>query len=47
MTRYATFAFSGNVPYVIKYDDLSTGSDNIVLRLAEMYLIRAETNAKN
>ncbi|HQU94641.1 MAG TPA: RagB/SusD family nutrient uptake outer membrane protein [Saprospiraceae bacterium] len=47
-TRYAaTFAFSGNVPYVIKYDDLSTGSDNIiVLRLAEMYLIRAEANAK-
>lgn len=43
----ATFAYSGNNPYVIKYDDLSTGSDNvIVIRLAEMYLIRAEAGAK-
>ena len=42
--RYvATYAFSGTTPYAIKYDDLSTGSENvIVLRLAEMYLIRAE-----
>lgn len=47
-TRYnATFAFSGTDAYVIKYDDLSTGSDNfIVLRLAEMYLIRAEALAR-
>ncbi|MEP6645674.1 MAG: RagB/SusD family nutrient uptake outer membrane protein [Saprospiraceae bacterium] len=44
----ATIAFSGTQPYVIKYDDLSTGSDNfIVIRLAEMYLIRAEAEAKS
>lgn len=44
----ATFAFAAELPYVIKYDDLSTGSDNvIVLRLAEMYLIRAEAEALN
>ncbi len=44
--RFAsTYAYSGTAPYVIKYDDLSTGADNvIVLRLAEMYLIRAEAN---
>ena len=43
----ATIAYSGTTPYVIKYDDLSTGGDNvIVLRLAEMYLIRAESNAR-
>jgi starch-binding outer membrane protein, SusD/RagB family len=39
----ASISYSGTLPYSIKYDDLSTGSDNvIVLRLAEMYLIRAE-----
>lgn len=44
----ATIAFAGTLPYVIKYDDLSTGSDNvIVLRLAEMYLIRAEALAQS
>ncbi|HZV70370.1 MAG TPA: RagB/SusD family nutrient uptake outer membrane protein [Saprospiraceae bacterium] len=43
----ATYAYSGTTPYVVKYDDLSTGSENvIVLRLAEMYLIRAEAGAK-
>jgi hypothetical protein len=43
----ATYAYSGTSPYVIKYDDLATGADNvIVLRLAEMYLIRAEANAQ-
>lgn len=43
----ATIAFAGTLPYAIKYDDLSTGSDNvIVLRLAEMYLIRAEATAQ-
>jgi hypothetical protein len=43
----ATYAYSGTTPYVIKYDDLATGADNvIVLRLAEMYLIRAEANAQ-
>ena len=41
----ATYAYSGTAPYVIKYDDLSTGADNfIVIRYAEMYLIRAEAN---
>ncbi|HEY3405159.1 MAG TPA: RagB/SusD family nutrient uptake outer membrane protein, partial [Ohtaekwangia sp.] len=42
--RYeATIAFAGSLPYPVKYDDLSKGADNvIVLRLAEMYLIRAE-----
>lgn len=46
--RYeASIAFAGTLPYAIKYDDLSTGADNvIVLRLAEMYLIRAEANAR-
>jgi len=43
-----TIAYTGTTPYVIKYDDLSTGSDNvIVLRLAEMYLIRAEARARS
>jgi starch-binding outer membrane protein, SusD/RagB family len=33
-----------SLPYAYKYRDMSTGADNvIVLRLAEMYLIRAET----
>jgi hypothetical protein len=42
----ASVAYAGTLPYAIKYDDLSTGSDNfIVLRLAEMYLIRAEARA--
>ena len=47
--RYnVTIAFSGIDPYAIKYDDLSTGADNfIVLRLAEMFLIRAEAEAKS
>ncbi|QHL87129.1 RagB/SusD family nutrient uptake outer membrane protein [Nibribacter ruber] len=32
---------------VVKYDDVVNGSDNVViLRLAEMYLIRAEANAR-
>ncbi len=35
-----------NKPYVIKYSDLTSGTDRvIVLRLAEMYLIRAEAMA--
>jgi len=43
----ATFGYSGTSPYVIKYDDLSTGGDNfIVLRLGEMFLIRAEAKAQ-
>lgn len=45
--RYtASIAFAGTSAYAIKYDDLSLGSDNvIVLRLADMYLIRAEAEA--
>ncbi len=43
----ASIAYTGGAPYAIKYNDLSTGSDNvIVLRLAEMYLIRAEATAQ-
>lgn len=45
--RYqASIAFDGTSAYAIKYDDLSLGADNvIVLRLADMYLIRAEAEA--
>ena len=43
-SRYgASIAFAGTSAYAIKYDDLSLGDANfIVLRLADMYLIRAE-----
>lgn len=42
----ASIAYSGSNPYAKKYDDLSLGDKNvIVLRLAEMYLIRAEAGA--
>lgn len=46
-SRYeASITFAGTEAYAIKYDDLSIGADNvIVIRLAEMYLIRAEANA--
>jgi hypothetical protein len=48
-TRFsASIALAGTLPYAIKYDDLSTGSDNvIILRLGEMYLIRAEALANS
>jgi hypothetical protein len=46
--RYASsIAFDGTLPYPIKYDDLAIGADNvIVLRLAEMFLIRAEATGR-
>jgi starch-binding outer membrane protein, SusD/RagB family len=46
--RYeASLKFLGALPYAVKYDDIATGADNfIVIRLAEMYLIRAEAEAK-
>ncbi len=43
----ASLQFLGTLPYAVKYDDIATGADNvIVLRLAEMYLIRAEAEAR-
>jgi hypothetical protein len=37
--------YNGEEPYVNRYSDLQTNTDNIyVFRLAEMYLIRAEAN---
>ncbi len=43
----ASVAFEGNLAYAIKYDDLNLGADNfIVIRLADMYLIRAEALAQ-
>ena len=43
----ASVAFSDNLAYAIKYDDLNLGAGNfIVIRLADMYLIRAEALAK-
>jgi len=43
----ASINFEANEAYAIKYDDISIGEENfIILRLAEMYLIRAEANAK-
>ncbi len=47
-TRYeASIAFEGAETYAIKYDDLSLGADDfIVIRLADMYLIRAEASAR-
>jgi starch-binding outer membrane protein, SusD/RagB family len=38
-----SIAYYGANPYVYKYNDIETGTDNVyVLRLAEMHLIRAE-----
>jgi starch-binding outer membrane protein, SusD/RagB family len=42
-----SIAYDGANAYANKYNDLSKGADNvIVLRLAEMYLIRAEAEAR-
>jgi starch-binding outer membrane protein, SusD/RagB family len=41
-----SIAYDGSNAYANKYNDLSKGADNIIiLRLAEMYLIRAEAEA--
>ena len=38
-----SIAMAGNSPYVVKFNDVASGTDPVyVLRLAEMYLIRAE-----
>lgn len=43
----ATINTEGNNPYVIKYENLTDGSDNVyVFRFAEIYLMRAEANAQ-
>lgn len=43
----ASIAVDGNNRYGIKYHRIASGDDNVpVLRLAEMYLIRAEANAR-
>lgn len=42
-----TFKFEGSLAYPVKYPDLAIGEENVkVLRLAEMYLIRAEAEAR-
>ena len=44
--KNVSIAYDGSLAYANKYNDLSKGADNvIVLRLAEMYLIRAEAEA--
>ncbi|WP_299754144.1 RagB/SusD family nutrient uptake outer membrane protein [uncultured Pontibacter sp.] len=43
----ATTRFERNRNRLIKYDDVTNNADNvIIIRLAEMYLIRAEANAR-
>jgi starch-binding outer membrane protein, SusD/RagB family len=45
--KAVSIAYDGNNAYANKYNDLSKGADNvIILRLAEMYLIRAEAEAR-
>jgi hypothetical protein len=44
--KTCSIAYDGSNAYANKYNDLSKGADNvIILRLAEMYLIRAEAEA--
>jgi starch-binding outer membrane protein, SusD/RagB family len=45
--RAATIGLSGSQRYGFKYHRVANGDDNVViLRLAEMYLVRAEANAR-
>lgn len=45
--KNASVKMSGAFPYVFKYNDILTGTDNAyIFRLAEMYLIRAEAEIK-
>lgn len=45
--RDASIALDGSSRYGIKFTNVASGDDNVpVLRLAEMYLIRAEANAR-
>jgi starch-binding outer membrane protein, SusD/RagB family len=38
-----SISMAGNAPYVLKFNDVASGTDPVyVLRLAEMYLVRAE-----
>ncbi|HYR12455.1 MAG TPA: RagB/SusD family nutrient uptake outer membrane protein [Longimicrobium sp.] len=45
--RAVAFQGSGNSAYAFKYTDVATGTDNVpVIRLGEVYLIRAEAAAR-
>ena len=46
-TNYLSYQAPGNYYYVYKYRDLNTGTDQAkLLRLAEMYLVRAEARVR-
>lgn len=46
-TNFDPETLQGVQPYAVKYPDLAKGAENVkVLRLAEMYLIRAEAEAR-
>lgn len=45
--KTVTIKYAGDFPYCNKFEDISTGADNvIVFRMAEMYLNRAEAKAE-